>query len=159
MHPAKSAKHGSALPALVPADRPVAVKPEKRRYRSMQERRLIVEESFAPGASVARVARAHEVNANQVHYWRSLYRRGLLGGAVAATAALVPVAVTDSPAGMRCGAHAETRVAATAEALIHAERSPVEPGAIHIQLRRARLRIEGQVDLAALRAVLEALGG
>lgn len=124
---------------------------EKRRRRSVLERRQIVEETLAPGASVARVARAHEVNANQVHYWRSLYRRGLLGGTVAATAALVPVAVTDPPAGMRCGAHAETRVAA--------ERSPVEPGAICIQLRRARLRIEGQVDLAALRAVLEALGG
>lgn len=132
---------------------------EKRRLRSVLERRQIVEETLAPGASVARVARTHEVHANQVHYWRSLYRRGLLGGAVAATAALVPVAVRDSPAGMRCGAHAEVRVAAAAEALIHAEPGPAEPGAIHVQLRRARLRIEGQVDLAALRAVLEALGG
>ncbi len=34
-----------------------------------------------------------------------------------------------------------------------------EPGTIHIQLRKARLRIEGRADPAALRAVLEALGG
>jgi transposase-like protein len=27
-----------------------------------------------PGASVARVAREHAVNANMVHYWRKLYR-------------------------------------------------------------------------------------
>ena len=130
---------------------------EKRRRRSVLERRQIVEETLAPGASVARVARAHEVNANQVHYWRSLYRRGLLGGT--ADAALVPVTVADPAAATRCGARAETRIAAAAEGLLHAACGPAEPGAIHVQLRRARLRIEGQVDLAALRAVLEALGG
>jgi transposase len=123
------------------------------------ERRQIVEETLEPGASVARVARTHEVNANQVHYWRALYRRGLLGGSMAATAALVPVTVTNAPVGLRCSAPPATRSAVAAEALIHAEPGPAEPGAIHIQLRRARLRIEGQVDLAALRAVLEALGG
>ena len=42
---------------------------EKRRRRSVLERRQIVEETLVPGASVARVARAHEVNANQLHYW------------------------------------------------------------------------------------------
>jgi transposase-like protein len=34
-----------------------------RRYRSKQERRQIVEETLKPGASVALVARAHDVNA------------------------------------------------------------------------------------------------
>jgi transposase len=127
---------------------------EKRQRRSVLERRQIVEETLVPGASVARVARAHEVNANQVHYWRALYRRGLLGGAVAATAALVPIAVADAPAGMRSTGQPPQRVEGGVAALVSAE-----PGAIHVQLRRARLRIEGQVDLAALRAVLEALGG
>jgi transposase-like protein len=37
-----------------------------RRWRSVEELRAIVEASLAPGASVARVARAHGVNANQV---------------------------------------------------------------------------------------------
>ena len=37
-----------------------------RRWRSVAEKRQIVELTFEPGASVALVARAHGVNANQV---------------------------------------------------------------------------------------------
>jgi transposase-like protein len=37
-----------------------------RRRRSIVEKRRIVEETLVPGASVARVARAHGVNAYQV---------------------------------------------------------------------------------------------
>ena len=48
----------------------------KRRHRSKEERRRIVEESLVPGASVAVIARTHGVNANQVFHWRKLYRRG-----------------------------------------------------------------------------------
>ena len=55
--------------------------PKRRRY-SVAEKRQIVEESFEPGTSVARVARAHGVNANQVFTWRRLYQRGQLGGNV-----------------------------------------------------------------------------
>src|SRR5215813_5616930 len=52
---------------------------KKQRRRTFKERRDIVEETLVPGASVARVARRHEVNANQVFYWRKLYRQGQLG--------------------------------------------------------------------------------
>jgi len=38
----------------------------KRQYRSVEERRRIVEETLVPGVSVATIARAHGVNANQV---------------------------------------------------------------------------------------------
>ena len=55
---------------------PVREVEAKRRRRSVQERRQIVGETLAPGALVARVARAHGVNANQVFWWRTLYRRG-----------------------------------------------------------------------------------
>ena len=49
-----------------------------------------------PGASVARVARRHEVNANQVFYWRKLYREGQLGITMATP--LLPVKVkTERP--------------------------------------------------------------
>lgn len=41
---------------------------------AFKERRDIVEETLLPGASVARVARRHAVNANQVFYWRKLFR-------------------------------------------------------------------------------------
>lgn len=49
-----------------------------RRRRSAEERRRVVEETFEPGASVARVALKHGVNANQVFQWRRLYRDGKL---------------------------------------------------------------------------------
>jgi len=45
-------------------------KREARRRRSFEEKRRIVEETLETGASVARVARRHAVNANQVFYWR-----------------------------------------------------------------------------------------
>lgn len=53
--------------------------PPKRECRSVATKRKIVEETLAPGASVARVARANGVNANQVFSWRRLYRAGRLG--------------------------------------------------------------------------------
>ncbi len=37
-----------------------------KRFRQKAERRQIVEETLKPGASVSQVARAHDVNANQV---------------------------------------------------------------------------------------------
>ena len=56
------------------------IKPTKRRRRSLLKRSAeIVEETLEPGASVARVARQHAVNANQVFYWRKKYREGRLG--------------------------------------------------------------------------------
>ena len=57
----------------------IVVKREPRRRRSVMEKRRIVEETMQPGASVAKVARAHGVNANQVFAWRRQYWQGLLG--------------------------------------------------------------------------------
>ena len=51
-----------------------------------------------PGASVARVARQHGVNANQVFYWRNLYRQGRLGEKSMGSISLLPVTVTDARA-------------------------------------------------------------
>ena len=44
----------------------------KRRYRALEEKRRIVEETLSEGASVALVARTHGVNANLVFNWRRL---------------------------------------------------------------------------------------
>lgn len=49
-----------------------------RTHHSIAEKLRIVEETRARGASVATVARRHNVNCNQVFAWRQLYRRGLL---------------------------------------------------------------------------------
>jgi transposase len=114
-----------------------------RRRRSAMERRLIVEETLEAGSSVARVARAHGVNANQVFQWRRMYREGLLGGQSQSAMKLLPVTLSDD---------AELVQEVQAEAI--APRA----GAIHIELPyRALISLEGCVDAATVRAVLESL--
>ncbi len=49
-----------------------------RQRRSIAEKRRIVEETLAPDASVAQIARAHGVNVNQVFGWRRSYLAGRL---------------------------------------------------------------------------------
>lgn len=58
--------------------RQVRVVKATRRMRTLTEKRAIVEETLAPGASVAAVARRHGANANLVFNWRRLYQQGLL---------------------------------------------------------------------------------
>src|SRR3954471_16510779 len=65
-------------PSAVDGSTTVSVNVQKRRHRSKFERRQIVEETFVTGASVAVIARAHGVNANQVFHWRKLYQDGRL---------------------------------------------------------------------------------
>jgi transposase-like protein len=57
------------------AIQPAAESSGKRRYRTVEERRRIVEETLAAGVSVAVVARRHGVNANQLFQWRKLISR------------------------------------------------------------------------------------
>ena len=114
----------------------------KRRRRSVEFTLRIVEESFAEGASVARVARAHGVNANQVFTWRRLYRQGRLGSGNHAMPGLLAVRVTEP--------------AMTPKAP-ETDRTP--SGTIQIELPKGRLRLTGSVDPQALRMGLEALQG
>ncbi len=117
----------------------------KRRMRSKLERRQVVEETMRPGApSVAVIARAHGVNANQVFNWRKLYHAGRLNDK-AETTQLLPVRISESSPAECVGV--ERPIIA-----------PVVPGAIHIELGRARIRVEGSVDPGNLRMVLEQLG-
>jgi transposase len=48
------------------------------RRHPLEWKRSVVEQTFEPGASVARVARDNNINANQVWAWRKLYAQGLL---------------------------------------------------------------------------------
>jgi transposase-like protein len=52
----------------------------------------IVQLTMEPGASVAEIARAHGVNANQVFTWRRLFDNSQLSDAGARSTALLPVA-------------------------------------------------------------------
>ena len=110
----------------------------KRRYRGLEEKRRIVEETLAEGASVALVARAHGVNANLVFNWRRLYQAGRLGGG---RAKLLPVKVTAE----------DSLTTSPASSL------PSSPGTIHIQLHHAQVSIEGSADPVLLRVLLECL--
>jgi transposase len=127
----------------------MVVKREPRKRRAVAEKRRIVEETLQPGASVAKVARAHGVNANQVFAWRRQYRQGLLGEGQAETANLLPVHVT----GTRLSKVRGTVRRRTAKASVEAA------GAIHVELPKGQLHITGRVDAQTLRVVLEQLLG
>jgi len=118
----------------------------KRRFRTVEEKRRIVEETLQPGASVARVARAHGVNANQVFGWRRLYQQGRLEGRSSETPDLLPVRVIGTTA-MEAARSTGTR------------RRRTSSGMIHVELPKGQLRIAGRVDAEALRVVLEQLLG
>jgi len=128
---------------VIPKDREATVVPQRQR-RSIAEKRRIVEETLDPGASVARVARAHGINANQVFGWRRLYLAGRLGEQKPGMK-LLPVRVSESeaaPAVVEPGA---------------ADLSNLRSSTIHIELRQAQVRIEGSADPALLRVLLECL--
>jgi transposase len=114
----------------------------KRQFRSKQERRRIVEETLKPGASVSQVARAHDINANQVFAWRKLYREGRLE-IPQGSSALVPIKITEAVEKLRVRSH-------------HV-RKPIRAGVIDIDLGHARIRIEGAADPDCVRAAVEGL--
>ena len=122
----------------------------QRQRRSIAEKRRIVEETLAEGASVARIARAHGVNANQVFGWRRLYLSGRLGQQ-RATMKLLPVRVSESLPPVTIHASGE---AATS---IEVANPKSNPGRIHIELRQAKVRIEGDADPGLVRVLLECL--
>ena len=111
----------------------------KRLRRTREEKRRIVEATFVSGASIARVAREHGVNANQVFQWRHEYRKGALGVGQQAQSKLLPVTVTAEP------------MSGTALAAAPA-------GSIHIELPgRAVISVEAGVDPELVRTVLGSL--
>ena len=135
----------------------------KRQKRSASERLRIVEETLAPGVSVAAVARAHGINANQIFAWRKLHLAGKLAGrkpeaakpiAVEPSMRLLPVNVSDAPV---------IAAAPLAPMIAPGEAEPSTPppaiSSIHIQLAKAKVHVEGAADPALLRAVLECLRG
>jgi transposase len=115
-----------------------------RRFRSVGEKRRIVELTFKPGASVALVARAHGVNANQVFAWRRALKRGELAEPISASTALLPVTVA-------APGEAEIREFAP-------QQQPATSGSIHIEFPgRAMISVESGADPALLRSILESL--
>jgi transposase len=113
---------------------------KKRQRRSVEEKRRIVEETLAAGASVARVARRHAVNANQVFYWRKKYGEGRLGKGPSSK--LLPVTLSLSEG--TCGKPASWSSAV---------------GSLEIKLSKGTIRVAGNVDVVVLRTAIESLLG
>jgi transposase len=110
-----------------------------RRWHPISEKVKIVKLSLQPGVSVAEVARAHGVNANQVFTWRRAFERGELSES---SVALIPVTVSNPEDEKR-----EPEVVA-----------PATGGAIHIELPGlAVISVESGADPVLLRSVLESL--
>lgn len=122
----------------------------KRQRRSIAEKRRIVEQAMQPGASIARVAREHGVNANMVHYWRNLYRQGRLGEKLSDSIRLLPVSVSEPPA-TTVGESAVKRSSTPAL------KPATAAGVIYIEFPKIHLRVEHGADPALLRVVLETL--
>lgn len=117
---------------------PEVIQSQRRTRYTLEFKLRIVEASFAPGASIARVARDHDLNSNQLFNWRYQYRKGLLGP-MTTPALMLPVTVSDS---------APPR------------RPPLTPPTVNLMeltLAKGQLRIQGRPDADTLRQVLLAL--
>jgi transposase len=116
------------------------------RRRTLEEKRRIVEESLGAGTSIAKLARRHDMNANQLFTWRKQYAEGLLGPvAMPVTPSLLSVRV-DEPRQEHAGAR--TSVASAVAGWIEIECTAPY-----------RVRLHGAVDRVALLTVLEVLSG
>lgn len=118
----------------------------RRRLWTSDEKRRIVEQTLSSDSSVAVVARQHGVNANQVFYWRKLYRAGQLGNNEQPEGVrLLPVSVSDDEPSQTA-----------------AEQNKPVPSGVSINIEipgGALVSVEGAVDAAIVRAVVESLRG
>jgi transposase len=116
----------------------------RRHFRSVEQKRQMVQETLAPGASVATIARRHGVNANQLFSWRRQYRRGVLelvNAPASEESALVPIAVA------QINAPQDQDGAITNESQ--------KTGRIDIEFSGGRrVTVWGQADLETLSAIL-----
>ncbi|RFP13127.1 transposase [Duganella sp. BJB488] len=118
---------------------PIISTNERGHYRQhpLEFKRALVALSLEPGASVARIAREHGVNANQVFSWRRLYQQGRLGvSTLMRDDGLLPVVLAPTvPAPSNTSSDAG--------------------GIIVLELGEVRVRIEGQPNAAILAQVLD----
>ena len=115
-------------------------RPARRRRYDAAFKRELVAKTLVPGASVARIARDHGINANQVFKWR---RQQLLAeqskrsddGVAHKPVTLMPVTVVDDAPSAPAG----------------------NDGVIEITFGGAQIRIQGTVDSTTLAQVLSSL--
>ena len=121
----------------------------RRRSFTEEFRRLVVKETLVPGASVSAVALKHRLNTNLLFTWRRWHLREL---ASVGSVNLLPVRIEPS----------ETTVAVSGPKPLPTKQcahNTSPPGCIEIEAYGACIRLKGAVDVAGLRAVLDALSG
>jgi transposase len=114
-----------------------------RRRFTPEFKRHLVELTLHPGASVAGIALAHQLNANQLFKWRREYLQQREVLPTAPPPVLLPVEIVAE------------RIPIAAEPAPESPPAPV--GVIEIELGGARVRVSGGVDPAVLRTVLTSL--
>ena len=140
---------------------------ERRRTRSLDERKRIVEEALASGASVAAVARRHGLNANLIFKWIRRSREGwrerrrgpakekpgAAGSPDTIAPAFVPVKL------LELDASSVPRPSDVMAKPARQTRRGARRGAMEISLPNgAKVSLDAEVDAEALRRVLSALG-
>lgn len=123
---------------------PVSATGTSRRRYPVEYKRQVVQESMGSGASIARVALAHGINANQLHNWRWQYRRGDFGAATQEPI-LLPVQIQAAPASRK------------PRAQIIAGQDDATADEIELMFSAARVVIRGAPDQVTLRCVIDAL--
>lgn len=107
------------------------------RQHSLELKRALVALSLQSGASVARIAWAHGVNANQVFSSRRLYHQGRLREvALARDDGLLLVVLTPTPA-------------------VTSSDDDGVAGTIVLEIGQVRVRMEGRADASVLALALE----
>ncbi|MBX9931577.1 MAG: transposase [Methylobacterium sp.] len=127
---------------------------ERRRRWSFEDKVRIVEASYEAGVSVCSVARRHGIAQGLLFTWRRQAREGRLGGDEQAPV-FVPVAITPEPAPAVPVLRSDDLDFAA-----QPRRARRKTGIMEIDLGGGRrLKVDRDVDAAALRRVLDALEG
>ena len=102
----------------------------------------MVLQSLVAGASVSRIARTHDVNANQVFAWRKAFNEGRLGGTSGTDVNLIPITLT------------KPSIEVPVDNLVE---TTIPTGSIELEIGKAKLRIVGTVNDTALIRILDHL--
>jgi len=98
-------------------------------------KQALVEQALLPGASVAKLARDHDVNTNQLFKWCRQHERSISGAR--AGSPMVPVVIDQRRA--------------------PGVRAPGDARCVTVQMARGTLRLEGAIDAEVLRGLVQAL--
>ena len=108
-----------------------------------------------PGVSVSKLAREHDLNTNLLFRWRRDYRQGVLRMHVDVDVepALLPVSLTEASEGPL------VQLPSPVTRFGNAPATTPAPSIIVVQIADVVIRVEGEVDVVRLRAVLSAVRG